>query len=67
MTAQELPYPGLRQLIDTFTNWLQYRREMNEMDCGDFERIAKTCGFLPAISTRWSATDRTPPTSCRRC
>jgi hypothetical protein len=47
MTAQELPYPGLRQLIDTFTNWLQYRREMNEMDCGDFERIAEDLRISP--------------------
>ena len=50
MTAQDLPYPGLRQLVDTFTSWLQYRREMNEirqMDRGDFERIAEDLRISP--------------------
>jgi uncharacterized protein YjiS (DUF1127 family) len=51
MTAQHLPYPGLRQLIDAFTNWLQYRREMNEMrrmDRSDFERIAEDLRISPS-------------------
>ena len=47
MPAQDTPHHGL---LDTFTNWLQYRREMNEMrrmDRGDFERIAEDLRISP--------------------
>jgi len=50
MSAQDTPYPRVQLLIDTFTNWLQYRREMNEMrrmDRGDFERIADDLRISP--------------------
>ena len=50
MTAQDTPYPRVQQLIATFTDWLQYRREMNEMrrmDRGDFERIAEDLRISP--------------------
>src|SRR5262249_31044835 len=50
MSAQDMPYPRVRQLIDTFTSWLQYRREVNEMrrmDRGDFERIAEDLRISP--------------------
>ena len=50
MTAQDTTYPRVQQLIDTFTNWLQQRREMDEMrrmDRGDFERIAEDLRISP--------------------
>jgi uncharacterized protein YjiS (DUF1127 family) len=50
MTAQDTPYPRVQLLIDTFANWLQQRREMNElrrMDRGDFERIAEDLRISP--------------------
>src|SRR5215470_18454817 len=50
MSAQDMPYPRVQQLIDTFADWLQYRREMNEMrrmDRGDFERIAEDLRISP--------------------
>jgi hypothetical protein len=43
MTAQDHPYPRVEFLIDTFTDWLKHRRELNEvrqMDRTDFDRIA---------------------------
>src|SRR5215468_210948 len=52
MSAQDMPYPRVRQLIDTFTSWLQYRHEMNEMrrmDRGDFERIAEDLRISPGV------------------
>jgi uncharacterized protein YjiS (DUF1127 family) len=50
MSAQDTPYPRVRQLIDTFSNWLQQRREMDEMrrmDRCDFERIAQDLRISP--------------------
>jgi uncharacterized protein YjiS (DUF1127 family) len=50
MTAQDKPFPAVQLLIDTFANWLQQRREMNElrqMDRGDFERIAEDLRISP--------------------
>jgi transcriptional regulator with XRE-family HTH domain len=43
MTAQEHPYPRVETLINTFSDWLKHRRELNEirqMDRSDFDRIA---------------------------
>ena len=68
MTTQGSPYPRVDFLIDTFTDWLKHRRELNEMrlmDRGDFDRIAADLEISPAISTNWSAADRTRPTNCR--
>jgi uncharacterized protein YjiS (DUF1127 family) len=50
MIAQDKPYPAVQFLIDAFANWLQQRREMNEMrrmDRGDFERIAEDLRISP--------------------
>jgi uncharacterized protein YjiS (DUF1127 family) len=50
MIAQDKPYPAVQFLIDAFANWLQQRRELNEMrrmDRGDFERIAEDLRIAP--------------------
>ena len=51
MTAQGKSYPAVQQLIDTFANWLQHRRELNElrqMDRTDFDRIAEDLRVSPS-------------------
>ncbi|MBN8990740.1 MAG: hypothetical protein J0H42_21050 [Rhizobiales bacterium] len=43
MTAQEKPYPVVEFVIDTFADWLKYRRELTEireMDAVNFDHIA---------------------------
>jgi hypothetical protein len=43
MTAQEMPYPVVEFVIDTFSGWLKHRRElkeMREMDAVNFGQIA---------------------------
>jgi len=43
MPAHAKPYPRVQLLIDTFAEWLNHRRELNEirqMNRDDFERIA---------------------------
>jgi hypothetical protein len=43
MTTQSSPYPRVTFLIKTFADWLQHRRELNEirqLDRGEFDRIA---------------------------
>ena len=43
MSAQSKPYPVVEYLIDRFGDWLNHRRELNEirqMDRSDFDRIA---------------------------
>jgi uncharacterized protein YjiS (DUF1127 family) len=43
MTAQRESHPVVQSLIGTFADWLQHRRELNEMrqmDRSDFNRIA---------------------------
>jgi hypothetical protein len=50
MTTQSSPYPRVEFLIDTFTDWLKHRRELNEMrlmDRGDFDRIAADLQISP--------------------
>jgi len=44
MTAQREPHPVVQSLIQTFADWLQHRRELNEMrqlDRSEFNRIAQ--------------------------
>jgi uncharacterized protein YjiS (DUF1127 family) len=43
MTAKDTPYTRLELVISTFADWLQHRREINEMrqmENADLERIA---------------------------
>jgi transcriptional regulator with XRE-family HTH domain len=43
MTAHCKPYPRVEELMNTFSDWLRHRRELNEMrqmDRTDFDRIA---------------------------
>jgi len=50
MTTPSSPYPRVVFLIDTFTDWLKHRRELNEMrliDRGDFDRIAADLEISP--------------------
>lgn len=50
MTTQSSPYPRIEFLIDTFTDWLKHRRELNEMrlmDREDFDRIAADLEISP--------------------
>jgi uncharacterized protein YjiS (DUF1127 family) len=50
MTTQSSSYPRAEFLINTFTDWLKHRRELNEMrlmNRGDFDRIAADLGISP--------------------
>ena len=50
MTTPSSPYPRVVFLIDTFTDWLKHRRELNEMrlmDRRDFDRIAADLEISP--------------------
>jgi uncharacterized protein YjiS (DUF1127 family) len=43
MTAQDTPYPRVQHLINTFSAWLEHRRELNElrqMDRANLDQIA---------------------------
>ena len=52
MTAQSKPYPVVETLVDTFSDWLKHRRELNEirqLNRTEFDRIAeRTPGFARA-------------------
>ena len=50
MTAQSKPYPVFEALINTFSDWLQQRRELNELrqlDKSEFDRIASELRVSP--------------------
>ena len=50
MTAQSKPYPVVETLINTFSDWLQQRRELNELrqlDKSEFDRIASELRVSP--------------------
>ena len=50
MTVQDHPYARVETLINTFGDWLQHRRELNEirqMDRSDFDRIASDLRVSP--------------------
>ncbi len=50
MTAQSNPYPRLELLVNTFTDWLKHRRELNELrrlEQTEFDRIANDLRITP--------------------
>ena len=50
MTAQNHPYPAVEALINTFSDWLKHRRELNEirqLNTVDFDRIASDLRVSP--------------------
>jgi transcriptional regulator with XRE-family HTH domain len=50
MTAQNHPYPAIESLINTFSDWLKHRRELNEirqLNTTDFDRIANDLRVSP--------------------
>ena len=50
MTAYSKPYSRLELVLETFTDWLKHRREMNEirrLDCAEFNRIASDLRVSP--------------------
>lgn len=52
MTVQEHPFPRVEHLINTFSDWLRHRRELNEirlMDTADFGRIANDLRVSPGV------------------
>jgi|SRR5579859_404487 len=49
-TTQSKSYPRVQLLIDTFVDWLNHRRELNEMrqlDRSEFDRIAADLEISP--------------------
>ena len=50
MTAQSESFPGINFFIERFSDWLQHRRELNEMrqlDRTDFDRLAADLEISP--------------------
>jgi hypothetical protein len=50
MTAHSKPFPVVATLIDTFSDWLKQRRELNELrqlDSSEFDRIASELRVSP--------------------
>jgi transcriptional regulator with XRE-family HTH domain len=50
MTAQSKPYAVVETLINTFSDWLKQRRELNELrqlDTSEFDRIASELRVSP--------------------
>jgi uncharacterized protein YjiS (DUF1127 family) len=50
MTAHSKPFPVVATLIDTFSDWLKHRRELNELrqlDSSEFDRIASDLRVSP--------------------
>ena len=51
MPAQSKPYPAVQLLIDTVSDWIKHRRELNELrqlDRAEFDRIADDLRVAPA-------------------
>ncbi len=51
MTAQSKPYPVVEALINTFSDWLKHRRELNEirqLNTAEFDRIASELRVSPS-------------------
>jgi transcriptional regulator with XRE-family HTH domain len=50
MTAEIKPYPVVEALVNTFSDWLKHRRELNEirqLNTAEFERIASELRVSP--------------------
>jgi transcriptional regulator with XRE-family HTH domain len=50
MTAQSHPFPRIDMLINTFSDWLKHRRELNEirqLNTSEFDRIASELRVSP--------------------
>jgi transcriptional regulator with XRE-family HTH domain len=50
MTAQSNPHPVIETLINTFSDWLKHRRELNELrqlNTTEFDRIASELRVSP--------------------
>jgi transcriptional regulator with XRE-family HTH domain len=50
MTAQSKPFPVVAILIDTFSDWLKHRRELNQLrqlNRSEFDRIASELQVSP--------------------
>ena len=62
--------PSSKRLINTFTDWLRHRRELNEMRQLEHVRVRPHRGRLrvsPGDLNDWSVRGRMPRMNCRNC
>ena len=71
MTTQSKPYPVVEYLIGIFGDWLNHRRELNDLRQLDTRRVSTgspaICGYPPPILNELVRRDRMQRMNCRSC